>query len=163
MINDVYALRQQGALQMAASLQVPVCHMHMLGEPRTMQQAPQYDDVLKEVAEFLRQQVLRCTAAGIERERLLLDPGFGFGKSLQHNLTLLKHLPELLGEGLPLLVGMSRKSMIGAVLDVAVEHRLYGSVAAATLAAWMGAKVIRVHDVKATVDAVKMVAAVMDS
>ena len=163
MINDVYALRQQGALQMAASLQVPVCLMHMLGEPRTMQQAPQYDDVLKEVAEFLRQQVLRCTAAGIERERLLLDPGFGFGKSLQHNLTLLKHLPELLGEGLPLLVGMSRKSMIGAVLDVAVEHRLYGSVAAATLAAWMGAKVIRVHDVKATVDAVKMVAAVMDS
>ena len=163
MINDVYALRQQGALQMAASLQVPVCLMHMLGEPRTMQQAPQYDDVLKEVAEFLRQQVLRCTAAGIERERLLLDPGFGFGKSLQHNLTLLKHLPELLGEGLPLLVGMSRKSMIGAVLDETVEHRLYGSVAAATLAAWMGAKVIRVHDVKATVDAVKMVAAVMDS
>lgn len=162
MINDVYALRQQGALPMAASLEVPVCLMHMLGEPRTMQQAPHYDDVVAEVAAFLHQQVLRCTAGGIARERLLLDPGFGFGKSLQHNLSLLKQLDRVLGEGLPLLVGMSRKSMIGAVLDVPVEQRLHGSVAVAVMAAWQGAKVIRAHDVKATVEAMEMVAAVME-
>lgn len=159
MINDVYALRREGALEAAAALNVPICLMHMQDEPRTMQQNPHYDDVVAEVTEFLHQQVIRCNAAGIERERLLLDPGFGFGKSLQHNLSLLKHLDQLSAEGLPILVGMSRKSMIGAVLAAGVEERLFGSVAVATLAAWQGAGIIRAHDVKATVDAVKMVAA----
>lgn len=159
MINDVYALRREGALEAAAALNVPICLMHMQDEPRTMQQNPHYDDVVAEVTEFLHQQVVRCNAAGIERERLLLDPGFGFGKSLQHNLSLLKHLDQLSAEGLPILVGMSRKSMIGAVLAAGVEERLFGSVAVATLAAWQGAGIIRAHDVKATVDAVKMVAA----
>jgi dihydropteroate synthase len=127
-----------------------------------MQQAPEYTDVVAEVRGFLLDQVTRCEAAGIPRQRLLLDPGFGFGKSLAHNLGLLKHLPDLVADGLPVLVGMSRKSMIGAVLELPVEARLQGSVAAATLAAWMGAKVIRVHDVRETVEAMKMVAAVME-
>jgi dihydropteroate synthase len=162
MINDVYALRRDGALATAAALAVPVCLMHMQGEPRSMQQAPEYTDVVAEVRGFLLEQVYRCEAAGIPRQRLLIDPGFGFGKSLAHNLGLLKHLPELVAEGMPVLVGMSRKSMIGAVLDVPLEARLHGSVAAATLAAWMGAKVIRVHDVRETVEAMKMVAAVME-
>jgi dihydropteroate synthase len=162
MINDVYALRRDGALATAAALAVPVCLMHMQGEPRSMQQAPEYTDVVAEVRGFLLEQVYRCEAAGILRQRLLIDPGFGFGKSLAHNLGLLKHLPELVAEGMPVLVGMSRKSMIGAVLDVPLEARLHGSVAAATLAAWMGAKVIRVHDVRETVEAMKMVAAVME-
>lgn len=160
MINDVYALRRDGALEAAAGLEVPVCLMHMQGEPRSMQQAPEYTDVVAEVRGFLLGQMLRCEAAGIPRQRLLLDPGFGFGKSLAHNLGLLKHLPELVAEGLPVLVGLSRKSMIGAVLELPVEARLQGSVAAATLAAWMGAKVIRVHDVRETVEAMKIVAAV---
>lgn len=159
MINDVYALRREGALEAAASLDVPVCLMHMQGEPRTMQQNPHYDDVVSEVTEFLHRQVVRCSEAGISRERLLLDPGFGFGKSLQHNLSLLKHLDNVVSQGLPILVGMSRKSMIGAVLDATVDERLFGSVAVATLAAWQGARIIRAHDVKATVEAVKMVAA----
>jgi dihydropteroate synthase len=162
MINDVYALRRDGALEAAAALAVPVCLMHMQGEPRSMQQAPEYTDVVAEVHGFLLDQVNRCEAAGIPRQHLLLDPGFGFGKSLAHNLGLLKHLPELVAEGLPVLVGMSRKSMIGAVLDAPMEARLQGSVAAATLAAWMGAKVIRVHDVKETAEAMKMVTAVME-
>lgn len=161
MINDVYALRREGALETAATLDVPICLMHMLGEPRSMQQAPEYTDVVEEVGRFLVAHAERCEQAGIPRRYLLLDPGFGFGKRIEHNLSLLKHLPELVGRGYPVLVGMSRKSMIGAVLDLPVEARLHGSVAAATLAAWMGAKVIRVHDVKATVEAVKMVAAVM--
>jgi dihydropteroate synthase len=160
MINDVYALRQPGALAAAAALGVPVCLMHMQGEPRTMQQAPHYDDVVAEVAGFLAHRVAACEQAGIVRSRLLLDPGFGFGKSLEHNLALLRHLPDLLAPGLPLLVGMSRKSMIGAVLDTPLAGRLHGSVAAATLAAWLGASIVRVHDVKATADALKMVAAV---
>jgi len=160
LVNDVYALRREGALEAAAELQVPVCLMHMQGEPRTMQAEPHYVDVVAEVVAFLREQVARCEAAGIERGRLLLDPGFGFGKSLEHNLVLLRHLDELAVDGLPLLVGMSRKSMIGAVLDAPVEERLYGSVAAAALAVWQGARVIRVHDVKATADAVKLAWAV---
>lgn len=162
MINDVYALRREGALEMAAALEVPVCLMHMQGEPRTMQQAPDYQDVVAEVTGFLLDQAARCEQAGMPRERLLLDPGFGFGKRLEHNMALLKHLPQLVEKGYPVLVGMSRKSMIGAVLDLPVEERLHGSVAAATLAAWLGAKVIRVHDVKATVEAIKMVAAVFE-
>lgn len=160
LINDVCALRQPGALQAAAELRVPVCLMHMQGEPRTMQQAPHYADVVAEVSAFLQERVAACVAAGIARERILLDPGFGFGKSLDHNLSLLKHLPALHALGLPLLVGMSRKRMIGAVLDAPLEDRLYGSVAVATLGAWLGAAIVRVHDVKATADALRMVAAV---
>ncbi|GAB4299099.1 MAG: dihydropteroate synthase [Thiohalomonadaceae bacterium] len=160
MINDVCALQQPGALAAAAECGVPVCLMHMQGEPRTMQQAPHYTDVVSEVRAFLAERVEVCVAAGIARERLLLDPGFGFGKTLAHNLSLLKHLPLLQELGLPLLVGMSRKSMIGAVLDAPVEERVYGSVAAHALALWLGAAVVRVHDVKATVDALKLVQAV---
>jgi dihydropteroate synthase len=160
MINDVYALRQEGALEAVAPLSVPVCLMHMQGEPRTMQRSPRYDDVLQDVATFLREQVARSVDAGIARERLLLDPGFGFGKTLEHNLSLLKHLNVLAEEGLPVLVGMSRKSMIGTILDEPVDKRLFGSIAVATLAAWQGARVIRAHDVKATVDAVRMADAV---
>ncbi len=160
LINDVCALQQPGALAAAAELRVPVCLMHMQGEPRTMQQAPHYADVVGEVRDFLARRVEKCVAAGIARERILLDPGFGFGKTLGHNLSLLKHLPMLHELGLPLLVGMSRKSMIGAVLDVPLEGRLYGSLAVATLGAWLGAAIVRVHDVKASADALKMVAAV---
>lgn len=163
MINDVYALRRDGATEMAASLKVPICLMHMQGKPRSMQQQPHYDDVVTEVIEFLRERVKRCVQAGIRREYLLLDPGFGFGKSLEHNLSLLKHLDVLVKEGLPVLAGMSRKSMIGAVLDAPVDKRLYGSVAVATLAAWQGAQLIRVHDVKATVDAVTLASAVVEA
>lgn len=162
MINDVYSLRRKGAVEAAAMLGVPVCLMHMQGEPRSMQDAPEYGDVVQEVCGFLLDQAARCEQAGIPRQRLLLDPGFGFGKTLAHNLDLLKHLPRLVAEGFPVLVGMSRKSMIGVVLGLPVGERLHGSVASATLAAWMGAKVIRVHDVRATVDATKMVAAVME-
>jgi dihydropteroate synthase len=160
MINDVYALRRVGALEAAAALQVPVCLMHMQGEPRTMQAEPHYDDVVAEVAVFLHEQVARCEAAGIARSRILLDPGFGFGKTLEHNLSLLRHLNEMNIDGLPFLVGISRKSMIGTLLDAPVEERLCGSIAAATLAVWQGAKIIRAHDVKATVDAVKVAWAV---
>lgn len=163
MINDVYALRREGALETAAVLDVPICLMHMQGEPRSMQQAPQYTDVVEEVCRFLLEHAVRCEQAGVRRQRLLLDPGFGFGKRLEHNLSLLKHLGQLVAKGYPVLVGLSRKSMIGAVLDLPVNARLHGSVAAATLAAWMGAKVIRVHDVKPTVEALKMVAAVEQS
>ncbi len=163
MINDVYALRREGALETAAALEVPICLMHMQGEPRSMQQSPEYLDVIEEVGRFLLEQAVRCEQAGIQRRHLLLDPGFGFGKRLEHNLSLLKHLSQLVESGYPVLVGMSRKSMIGAVLGQPVEARLHGSVAAATLAAWLGAKVIRVHDVKATVEAMKMVAAVQGS
>lgn len=162
MINDVYALRREGALETAAALDVPICLMHMQGEPRSMQQSPEYTDVVRDVNDFLLEQAARCEQAGIPPSRLLLDPGFGFGKRLEHNLSLLKHLSRLVEKGYPVLVGMSRKSMIGAVLDLPVEERLHGSVAGATLAAWLGAKVIRVHDVKATVEAMKVVAAVME-
>ncbi len=160
MINDVYALRRDGSVEAAAELQVPVCLMHMQGEPRTMQAEPHYDHVVAEVAAFLGEQVARCEAAGIARSRILLDPGFGFGKTLEHNLSLLRHLNEMNTEGLPLLVGISRKSMIGMVLDAPVDERLFGSIAAATLAVWQGARVIRAHDVKATADAVKLAWAV---
>ena len=157
MINDVYALRRPGALEAAAESGLPVCLMHMQGEPRTMQQQPHYEDVVEEVGHFLRQQVARCEAAGIARGRIVLDPGFGFGKTLEHNLHLLKHLDLLQVDGLPLLAGLSRKSMIGAVIDRPVEQRLYGSIAVACLAAWQGAAIIRVHDVRESVDAIRMV------
>ncbi|MET0027890.1 MAG: dihydropteroate synthase [Candidatus Thiodiazotropha sp.] len=161
MINDVMALQQPGALDTVAQLQVPVCLMHMQGQPRTMQSAPHYDQVVGDVMEFLNDRLEACVSAGIPRERILLDPGFGFGKTLQHNLELLHSLERFLSLGLPLLVGISRKSMIGALLDERpVDGRLYGSLAAAVIAAMKGASVIRVHDVAETVDALKVVAAV---
>lgn len=160
MLNDVYALRREGALVAAAQTGLPLCLMHMQGEPRTMQAQPYYEDVVGEVSAFLAERMSACEAAGIERGKILLDPGFGFGKTLGHNLTLLKYLSEFHRLGAPLLVGMSRKSMIGQVIDAPVEQRLYGSVAVATMAAAAGVQIIRVHDVKPTTDALKMVAAV---
>ena len=161
MINDVYALRREGALDAARECDVPVCLMHMQGEPCTMQQEPRYGDVVQEVLQFLRQRIETCRQAGIAREKLLIDPGFGFGKRLQHNLQLMKQLPELAALGCPVLVGVSRKSMLGSLLGGRpVEGRLHASVAAATLAVWLGAAIVRVHDVGATVDAVKVAAAV---
>lgn len=156
LINDVRALRRPGALEFAAGSRLPLCLMHMQGEPGTMQSDPRYRDVVTDVGDFLQSRMDAALAAGVGRRRLLLDPGFGFGKSLQHNLTLLKHLDRLRDLGCPLLVGMSRKSMIGAILNKPVAERLHGSVAAALLAATAGASVIRVHDVGPTVDALKM-------
>lgn len=162
MINDVLALQGPGALEAAADCAVPVCLMHMQGEPRTMQEAPRYGDVVAEVGDFLQRRMAACVAAGIPRQRILLDPGFGFGKSLQHNLALLRRLGSLVSLGAPVLVGISRKSMIGALLGgVSMGERVQGSVAAAVLAAVSGAAVIRVHDVRETVQAMKVVAAVM--
>lgn len=161
MINDVYALRQPGALDTAAQLGVPVVLMHMQGEPRTMQQHPQYEDVVAEVKQFLLERVRACEAAGISRKHILLDPGFGFGKTLEHNLELLRKLRELTTPGLPVVVGLSRKSSIGTLLGgLPSDQRLQGSVAAAVIAALNGASVVRAHDVKPTVEALKVVAAV---
>jgi dihydropteroate synthase len=161
MINDVMALQAEGALEAARDTALPVCLMHMQGEPRSMQHSPEYSDVVAEVEDFFLQRIEACDAAGIPRERLLLDPGFGFGKLLEHNLDLLRHLERFTALGLPLLVGISRKSMIGAILDDApVDKRLYGSLAAAVMAVVRGAAIIRVHDVKPTVDALKIVQAV---
>lgn len=160
MINDVMALQAPGALQAAVASKVPVCLMHMRGQPRTMQLAPSYRDVVEEVREFFDTRITACTEAGIARKHLLIDPGFGFGKSLEHNLALLRHLDEFQACGVPILVGLSRKSMIGALLgDRPVDGRLFGSVAAAVIAYLMGASIIRVHDVGATVDALKVAAA----
>ena len=163
MINDVRALREPGALEAAAELKVPVCLMHMQGEPRSMQAEPQYQNVVDEVLEFLLQRVACCEAAGILRESLMIDPGFGFGKTLQHNLALFHDLQRFVATGLPLLVGVSRKSMIGEVLDIPVEERMPVSVALAGLAAWMGAVIIRVHDVQPTAHAVKMCQAIKNT
>ena len=154
LINDVRALRAEGALEAAADLRVPVCLMHMQGEPRTMQEAPHYGDVVAEVKRFLADRLLACEFAGIERKRLLVDPGFGFGKTLEHNLALLRALREFVALGVPLLAGLSRKGMIGALTGRdAPAQRVHGSVAAALLAAQRGAAILRVHDVAATRDA----------
>ena len=162
LINDVMALRVPGALAAARELEVPVCLMHMQGQPRTMQHAPAYGDVVEDIKAFLLERIEACVAAGICRDKLLLDPGFGFGKTLGQNLVLLKRLHEFGELGAPLLVGISRKSMIGALLDAPVEERLYGSLAAAVLAFGQGASVVRTHDVKATADALTVAAAVRD-
>ena len=161
LINDVQALRVPGALEAASDLGVPVCLMHMQGPPRTMQDAPAYVDVVAEVQSFLARRIACCVAAGIPRDRLMVDPGFGFGKTLEHNLALLKNLRDLSVLDVPLLVGVSRKSMIGALLDAPTDQRLYGSLAAAVLAASQGAKIIRAHDVKPTVDALAVATAVL--
>ncbi|MEZ5568767.1 MAG: dihydropteroate synthase [Halioglobus sp.] len=159
MLNDVRALSRPGALAAAAESGLPVCLMHMQGEPGSMQVAPRYCDIVAEVADFLAGRVAACQAAGIARERLLLDPGFGFGKSVAHNMALLRGLPALGEAGLPLLVGMSRKSMIGKILGRDVGERLPAGLALAVLAVERGAAIIRTHDVAATVDAVAMCAA----
>jgi len=139
-----------------AATTVPVCLMHMQGEPRTMQAAPQYGDVIADIISYLRRRVAECEHDGIARERLLLDPGFGFGKTLQHNLVLLRDLDAFQALGLPILVGISRKSMLGAVTGKAVDERLAAGVAAAVMAVERGARIVRVHDVAETVDALKM-------
>lgn len=163
-INDVCALRAEGALQAAVDLNreqsIPVCLMHMQGEPRTMQQAPHYDDVTQDVYSFLAQRTQHCISAGLQRDRLLIDPGFGFGKTLAHNLTLLQQLDSLLQLQLPLLVGLSRKSMIGMLLAAKLGERLHASVALAAIAVLKGALIVRAHDVQATLDAVKIATAV---
>jgi dihydropteroate synthase len=154
LINDVYALREPGALEICASSHVRVCLMHMQGEPRTMQSNPHYEDVVQEVFTFLAERIDACERVGIEKQRLILDPGFGFGKTLAHNIQLMQHLPTLHALHCPLLVGVSRKSMIGALLNNRpINERKDGSVAAAIVAMLKGAAIVRVHDVKATVDA----------
>ena len=156
LLNDVRALTRAGALEAAAATGLPVCLMHMRGEPGSMQRDPQYADVVVEVRDFLASRVAACEAGGIGRERLLLDPGFGFGKSVAHNLLLLKGLPQLAGLGLPLLVGLSRKSMIGKLLGREPGERLPAGLALAVMAVERGAAVVRTHDVAATVDALAM-------
>ncbi len=158
-INDVRALQEPAALETAAALQVPVCIMHMQGAPRTMQQAPEYQDVVQQVYDYLLQRAVECQQAGIAAAQIILDPGFGFGKNLSHNYQLLAALDKFVQSGYPLLAGMSRKSMIGQLLDIPVSERLAGSLACATLAAYAGAQIIRVHDVKETVQAVRVAAA----
>jgi dihydropteroate synthase len=160
LINDVNALRAPGALEAAAASAVPVCLMHMRGDPRTMQADPHYADVVEEVKVFLLQRVAACEAAGIGRQRLLLDPGFGFGKTVEHNLQLLARLEELAAPGLPVVVGLSRKSMIGKLLGLDIAERLPASIALAVLAVERGARLVRAHDVAATWQAVQMQAAV---
>ena len=156
MLNDVRALGREGALEAAAATGLPVCLMHMQGNPDTMQQQPAYRDVADEVEHFLQARVAACEASGIKRQRLVLDPGFGFGKSVQHNLQLLAALPRFALLGLPLLVGLSRKSMIGELIGREVGHRLPASLGLAVLAVERGAAIIRTHDVAATHDAVAM-------
>ena len=159
MINDVTALRAPGAIDAVAESDVALCLMHMQGEPRTMQNAPRYADVLAEVRDFLRGRVACCVKAGISVSRLVVDPGFGFGKTLEHNLELLRRLPELAADGYPVMVGLSRKSMIGKLTGRADGERLGGSLALATLAVLSGARIIRAHDVAPTVDAIRIVTA----
>ncbi|HQU15432.1 MAG: dihydropteroate synthase [Chromatiales bacterium 21-64-14] len=160
LINDVYALRLPGALEVVRDLGVPVCLMHMQGTPATMQDRPRYREVVAEVLEFLTQRLTACQRAGIAQERLLVDPGFGFGKTDAHNLLLLKHLEVFRGLGCPILVGLSRKGVLGRVLGRALDARLAGGVAAAALAVWQGASLVRTHDVAATLDAVRWAHAV---
>ncbi|KPZ17990.1 dihydropteroate synthase [Pseudomonas syringae group genomosp. 3] len=160
LINDVRSLQRPGALEAAASTGLPVCLMHMQGEPGTMQNDPHYEDLLAEVSAFLLERMNQCVAAGIDRQQIILDPGFGFSKTLEHNLSLFKRMDALHALGRPLLVGVSRKSMIGAVLGRPVDQRLSGGLALAALAMTKGAKILRVHDVAETADVVRMIAAV---
>lgn len=162
-INDIRALQEPNALETAAELALPVCLMHMQGSPQTMQQSPDYDDVVEEVSEFLNQRIFACLTAGIAKEHIILDVGFGFGKTVQHNYQLMKHLPLFADSGYPVLAGLSRKSMIGAVLDKPVDQRIIGSVAGALLCIQQGAKIVRVHDVAETADALKIWRAMMEA
>lgn len=156
-INDIRSLHEPDALRVAAQTGLPVCIMHMQGQPRTMQEAPNYENVVHEVQTYLEGEIARCMAAGIERQQIILDPGFGFGKNLSHNYQLLANLEQFHNFGLPLLAGMSRKSMIGQLLNVPPQERLAGSLSCAVIAAMKGAHIIRVHDVKETVQAMQVV------
>lgn len=157
LINDVNGLREPGAMAAVAELKVPVCIMHMQGTPRTMQDAPAYDDVVGDVTYYLECRISACLDAGVESSDIIVDPGFGFGKTLQHNLELLNGLPRLAELGYPILAGMSRKRMIGEITGKDVDRRLAGGLAAALLAAQNGAVLIRTHDVAETVDALKII------
>lgn len=163
LINDVNALQAPGAVELAARLGVPVCLMHMRGTPESMQQQPEYRDVVTEVRDFLTARADRCIQQGIDREQILLDPGFGFGKTTRHNLQLLRHLEELVASGFPVLAGLSRKSMIGQTLGLSVDNRLYPGIALAVLAVWKGAAIVRCHDVRETREAIQMCQAVRDA
>lgn len=162
MINDVRALQNEGCLAAVANSNIPLCLMHMQGLPSTMQNSPSYDNVINDIMVFFQQRIDVCINAGITRERLIVDPGFGFGKTLEQNLYLLANLSKFSQLGLPLLAGLSRKSMIGDLLNRKVEQRLAGSLSAAILAVQQGADIIRVHDVQATVDALKVLKAVTE-
>ena len=162
-INDVRALREPGALDAAAASGAAICLMHMQGEPRTMQVDPRYGDVVAEVRDFLSERAAACIAGGIARDRLAIDPGIGFGKRLEHNLALLARLPALAGLGWPVLVGVSRKSMLGALLGRAVDERVAGGVAIATAAVLASASILRTHDVAPTVDAVRVAVALREA
>ena len=163
LINDVNALQAAGAVELAARLNVPVCLMHMQGTPATMQQQPGYDDVVSEVRDFLLARATLCMQQGIAREQILLDPGFGFGKTSAHNLQLLQHLEQLVACGFPVLAGLSRKSLIGQTLGLPVDKRLYAGIALAVLAVWKGAAIVRCHDVHETREAVLMCQIVRDA
>ena len=163
LVNDVKALREGNAVDVCAKLNIPVCLMHMQGEPRVMQKNPQYKNVVNDIKQFLQQRIDVCIQGGIKKESIILDPGFGLAKSLEHNFSLLKHLDEFADLKMPLLIGVSRKSMLGTILDADVNNRLYGSLAAAVLAFTRGARIFRVHDVKATVDALKICEAMADA
>jgi dihydropteroate synthase len=163
LINDVCALTEPGAVEVVSQLQVPVCLMHMQGQPRTMQKDPQYDDVVRDVYNYLSARADTCVQGGIKKEQILIDPGFGFGKSVGHNLSLLKHLSTFAQMGLPLLVGLSRKSMMASILDKDVNNRLAGSIAAACFALAGGAVIIRAHDVDETMDAIKLYTAMSNA
>jgi len=157
LINDVRALQNENTMEIAAQLDVPVCLMHMQGKPQTMQNNPDYENVVLEVSNFLQERATACLQAGIKQDQIIIDPGFGFGKSIEHNLQLLRSLNHFIDSGFPVLVGMSRKSMIGHITKSKVDNRLAGSIALATLAAQKGAHIIRVHDVKETRDALDIV------
>ena len=160
MVNDVRGLQEEYALQIVAKSNVGVCLMHMQGAPQTMQQNPQYNDVVNDVKEFLAARLKASIHAGVAKNRILLDPGFGFGKTREHNITLLQNLESFADLGQPLLVGLSRKSVLGQMTGNDVDARLYASIAASVIATMKGAKILRVHDVKATVEALKVVSAI---
>ena len=161
-VNDVCALREPQALEIVAASQAGVCLMHMQGRPQTMQANPEYDDVVKAVKDFLAERLMAAEHAGIDRSRIVLDPGFGFGKRTAHNLSLLNHLNDIQALGLPLLIGLSRKSVLGQVVGLSVDERLHASIAASVISVMKGASIVRVHDVKPTVDALKIVEAVLE-
>ncbi|MFT7228372.1 MAG: dihydropteroate synthase [Methylophilaceae bacterium] len=160
-VNDVKALQEAGAIEVVANAYVAVCLMHMQGEPRNMQDDPHYDDVVEDVVTFLLDRVATCDQAGIQKNRLMIDPGFGFGKTRTHNITLIQQLNTLANTGYPVLVGLSRKSVLGQMTGNDIDARLYVSVSAAVVSAINGAKILRVHDVKATVEALKVVTAIL--
>lgn len=162
-INDVRALQEPGALEVAATLGLPICIMHMQGQPRTMQENPTYDNLLEDVGVFLQQRIEQCESAGIQREQLILDPGFGFGKTLQHNYQMLANLESFHQFGLPILAGMSRKSMLFKLLEKTPSECVAASISCATIAAFKGAQIIRVHDFEETLDAMKIVSMVLDN